>query len=170
MAVKNIEMNYRNENGYDVLYPQVQMNNIIRWNNYVYSKSQIDSTVSGLNSSIDGKANQSDLIELQDLVESMENSLMMKGNCTIDGGSYIGTGDQEGKITFSLRPRIIIIQGPHETGIWIGNNTGFWFKTPGTNGRYCDTYWDMYTIVWGSANDGYTGNSLSKLYYYQYLY
>lgn len=167
---RNIEMNYKIDSGYEVLYPQVQMNNIISWNNYVYSKSQIDSTVSGLNSSIDGKANQSDLIELQDLVESIENSLIMKGNCTIDGGNYIGTGGQEGEITFSLRPRIIIIQGPYETGIWISNNTGFWFKTPGSSGRYCNTYWNMYTIVWESGGSSYTGNALSELYYYQYLY
>ena len=31
MAVKNIEMNYRNESGYDVLYPESILENIVDW-------------------------------------------------------------------------------------------------------------------------------------------
>ena len=39
MAVKNIEMNYKNENGYDVLYPQSVLGNVIDWQNSIYNKT-----------------------------------------------------------------------------------------------------------------------------------
>ena len=52
MAVKNIEMNYRNESGYDVLYPQSVLRNVIDWQNSIYNKTQVDSKISTVNSSI----------------------------------------------------------------------------------------------------------------------
>lgn len=42
MAVKNIEMNYRNESGYDVLYPESILGNIVDWQDSIYSKSEVD--------------------------------------------------------------------------------------------------------------------------------
>ena len=45
MAVKNIEMNYRNESGYDVLYPESILENIVDWQDSIYSKSEVDSQI-----------------------------------------------------------------------------------------------------------------------------
>lgn len=45
MAVKNIEMNYRNESGYDVLYPESILENIVDWQDNIYSKSEVDSQI-----------------------------------------------------------------------------------------------------------------------------
>ena len=60
---KNIEMNYFNGSGYEQLYPRTNMNNISDWNSYVYSKSQVDSTVSGINQQISNINNSVSTIE-----------------------------------------------------------------------------------------------------------
>lgn len=49
---RNIEMNYYNGSNYEVLYPSVMMNNIGDWNSKVYSKSEIDSKVSEVNTTV----------------------------------------------------------------------------------------------------------------------
>ncbi len=51
MAVKNIEMNYRNESGYDVLYPESILENIVDWQDSIYSKSEVDSQITTLQGS-----------------------------------------------------------------------------------------------------------------------
>lgn len=51
MAVKNIEMNYRNESGYDVLYPESILENIVDWQDSIYSKSEVDGQITTLQSS-----------------------------------------------------------------------------------------------------------------------
>ena len=45
MAVKNIEMNYRNESGYDVLYPESILGNIVDWQDSIYSKSEVNGAI-----------------------------------------------------------------------------------------------------------------------------
>ena len=49
----NIEMNYKTEAGYEVLYPSTLLANVTDWNTSIYSKSEIDSKVSTINDSID---------------------------------------------------------------------------------------------------------------------
>ena len=48
----NIEMNYKTEAGYEVLYPNILLANVTDWNTSIYSKSEIDSKISTINDSI----------------------------------------------------------------------------------------------------------------------
>ena len=52
MSTYNVEMSYFNGSGYDQLYPRSKMSNISDWNSYVYSKSQVDNTVNGINNKL----------------------------------------------------------------------------------------------------------------------
>lgn len=79
MANYNIEMNYYNGNSYDVLYPTIPLNNVSDWTNTIYSKSQIDSKINTINSSI--SENESKIEELD--------SIMAKNNFTLfKSGTY----------------------------------------------------------------------------------
>ena len=42
---KQIEMNYKLESGYEVLYPNVILNSVTDWTNSIYSKSEIDDKI-----------------------------------------------------------------------------------------------------------------------------
>ena len=49
---KNIEMNYFNGSGYEVLYPQTNLANVLDYSNYLYNKTEIDSKVGDLSNRI----------------------------------------------------------------------------------------------------------------------
>ena len=49
---KQIEMNYKVESGYEVIYPNVILNSVTDWADSIYSKSEIDDKVSEINQSI----------------------------------------------------------------------------------------------------------------------
>lgn len=49
---KQIEMNYKLESGYEVIYPNVILNSVTDWASSIYSKSEIDDKVSEINQSI----------------------------------------------------------------------------------------------------------------------
>ena len=49
---KNIEMNYKISDGYEVLYPNILLANVTDWSASIYSKSEIDSKISTINDSI----------------------------------------------------------------------------------------------------------------------
>lgn len=49
---KQIEMNYKLDSGYEVIYPNILLNNVIDWVNNIYSKSEIDNKVDNINQSI----------------------------------------------------------------------------------------------------------------------
>ena len=46
---KQIEMNYKLESGYEVIYPNVMLNSVTDWADSIYSKSEIDDKVSEIN-------------------------------------------------------------------------------------------------------------------------
>ena len=105
MAVKNIEMNYRNESGYDVLYPESILENIVDWQNSIYSKSEIDNLVQQIQNSLDSFVNQT-------------------GNLKVEIGSYSGqyglswqntTSSAWTTIALSFTPKCILI-GTRERG------------------------------------------------------
>lgn len=52
MANYNIEMQYYNGSSYDILYPNIPLSSISDWEDNVYNKTEIDSTISSINSSI----------------------------------------------------------------------------------------------------------------------
>ena len=52
MASYNIEMQYYNGSSYDVLYPNIPLSSVSDWEDNVYSKTEIDSTISSINDSI----------------------------------------------------------------------------------------------------------------------
>ena len=58
MATRNIEMNYFNGSGYDVLHPSVTMGNVGDWNNYVYSKSEVDGSIGSVNNSLNSNVSE----------------------------------------------------------------------------------------------------------------
>lgn len=49
---KNIEMNYKVSDGYEILYPNILLANVTDWNTSIYSKSEIDSKISTINDDI----------------------------------------------------------------------------------------------------------------------
>ena len=57
MSTYNVEMSYFNGSGYDQLYPRSKMSNISDWNSYVYSKSEVDNTVNGINNKLNSGIN-----------------------------------------------------------------------------------------------------------------
>ena len=81
---RNIEMNYFNGSGYEQLYPRTNMSNISDWNSYVYSKSQVDNTVSGINNSIE---------DINNNIETINNNISNINNNykVVKIGSYILT-------------------------------------------------------------------------------
>lgn len=52
MASYNIEMQCYNGSSYDVLYPNIPISAVSNWEDNVYSKTEIDSTISSINNSI----------------------------------------------------------------------------------------------------------------------
>ena len=46
MAVKNIEMNYFNGADYDVIRPKTNFNLVSEWEDYIYSKNEVDDLIS----------------------------------------------------------------------------------------------------------------------------
>lgn len=53
MSTYNIEMNYFNGSGYDQLRPRTILNNVTDWSNTLYSKTQVDSKINTLTSTVD---------------------------------------------------------------------------------------------------------------------
>lgn len=49
---KQIEMNYKLDSGYEVLYPSTLLANVTDWSAQIYSKSEIDSKISTINDDI----------------------------------------------------------------------------------------------------------------------
>ena len=49
---KNIEINYKISDGYEVLYPSTLLANVTDWSASIYSKSEIDSKISTINNGI----------------------------------------------------------------------------------------------------------------------
>ena len=77
MANYNIEMQYYNGSSYDVLYPNIPLSNVNDWEDNVYSKTEIDSTISSINNSINNISLSWDLYLTFDLygINQSTNSL-----------------------------------------------------------------------------------------------
>lgn len=52
MSIYNIEMNYFNGTEYDQLKPNTVMNNISDWNDYIYSKNEVDESIETISDKI----------------------------------------------------------------------------------------------------------------------
>ena len=52
MSTYNIEMNSYNGTSYDQLYPKTLLENVSDWNNSIYSKEELDSTISNIQNNI----------------------------------------------------------------------------------------------------------------------
>ena len=52
MANYNIQMQYYNGGGYDILYPNIPLSSVSDWNSNIYSKSEVDSTINSINTKI----------------------------------------------------------------------------------------------------------------------
>ena len=120
MAVKNIEMNYKNENGYDVLYPQSVLGNVIDWQNSIYNKTQVDSKISTVNSSISSV--QSSLSQQISSVNSNLSQQIQTVSNSVAGWQNLGTFNGQTKIDESTWT----IQGVINTGIAVSLKYQYW--------------------------------------------
>ena len=85
MSTYNIEMNSYNGSNYDVLYPKTVLNNITNWNSNIYSKAQIDSTISDINDKISKNE--------EAINQNLESITKSKGFCKkYGGGTYTVNG------------------------------------------------------------------------------
>ena len=84
MAVKNIEMNYFNGADYDVIRPKTNFNLVSEWEDYIYSKNEVDDLISS------AKENYG-----ADLSKSTMNALERKLNASSDIAVVKSFGDYQ---------------------------------------------------------------------------
>ena len=84
MSTYNVEMSYFNGSGYDQLYPRSKMSNISDWNSYVYSKSQVDNTVNGINNKLN-----SGISGINPWVSFYDRTINKSGRVNFAGGNSV---------------------------------------------------------------------------------
>ena len=103
---KNIEINIKGSNGYEVLYPQTLSQNITDLNNYYYNKDQ---SLTSVTASLFGLG----VDAIPDDVFKIINLKFVGVECI----TYVGTGqygsDNVNSVTFKRKPFLIIVVQPY---------------------------------------------------------
>lgn len=81
MANYNIEMQYYNGTSYDVLYPNIPLSSVSDWNDSIYSKSEVDSTINSVNTQI---SNIQSFIDIGDWSALVSNRTVTHNEITED--------------------------------------------------------------------------------------
>ena len=153
---KQIEMNYKLESGYEVIYPNVILNSVTDWTNSIYSKSEIDSKVSQLSLSINNA---------QMNPGGWETLGTFNGNRsgTTSGGYYQISGTTTISVTFSMKHiywLVIKFVGSYS----LATNRSSWFRcfysyggvelfeNSSTNNRESFDYSATYCLIPGRTN------------------
>lgn len=111
---KNIEINYKSDVGYEVLYPSTTLNSVIDWQENLYSKDEILDSVTKALYGLGTDA-------VPDEVFSAIYGIL--SGPLIQEVSYTGTGrygsGSSSSVTFSFAPGVIIAMGRECDGVYI---------------------------------------------------
>ena len=127
---KNIEINYKSDVGYEVLYPNTMLNSVLDWQENLYSKDEIlDSATKALY----GLGTDA----VPDEVFSVIYGIL--SDSLIQEVSYTGTGrygsGSPSSVTFSFAPDVVIAMGRERDGDYVqrfgcetGDKTNYWMS------------------------------------------
>ena len=88
---KNIEMNYKIDSGYEVIYPNVQTNSVTDISNYYYDKNQVDDLIQESKDYTDGLSFKKNLIVNNASFNLSKSNLLLKPNVDLSNsvGFYV---------------------------------------------------------------------------------
>ena len=164
MSQYNIEMNSYNGRSYDALYPKTILNNVSDWSNNIYSKSQIDSTINTINSSISENKNK---IEELDSIMDQNNFTLFKSGTYNQPTTYGNTSSSQHYTTLLASPWrelyedavIFIYNGTYSSyGYSSDNIFSLNVSTTGERGETCSCF--FYTDYDGRGNKSGSFNNV----------
>ena len=136
------------------------------------NQSAVNTVISAVNQKADAATVNSlssllnsEIAQRQEEDSSLQSTLILKGNCQIYYGTYVGDGQDTRTLTFSGTPLLVLIQRDNLLCRGIQGNRYFMCQTNGGAGELCDAVWEGNSFTWGSEDDAYRANTEGKTYY-----
>lgn len=126
MSTYNIEMNYFNGSGYDQLRPRTILNNVTDWSNTLYNKTQVDSKINTLKSTVDDLSDSIDNISSGKVIPwtSFKSVSIVQKNLSIGTSGRTFTVSIPGNYRSDYEDVMLVLKGKYSCKVNAGNFRG----------------------------------------------
>ena len=126
MSTYNVEMSYFNGSGYDQLRPRTILNNVTDWSNTLYNKTQVDSKINTLKSTVDDLSDSIDSINSGKVIPwtSFKSVSIVQNNISIGTSGKTFTTSIPGNYLSDYEDVMLVLKGNYSCKVKAENTRG----------------------------------------------